>query len=112
MVRLIYVHPNQCIPPHKVTHEEKLEKLIHSIQNNGWDGPSLLGYVLDDKIQLISGSHRWAAMDFLDFLIPVDLKDFSYVHCVYGTKEWEDLMISANPIKLSLQNMYDMRAQQ
>lgn len=91
---ITWLDPAACDPPHAVTHEDKLELLIDSLRN-GWNGPALLGYRLRRRIQLISGSHRWAASAFLERTLPVEVMSYSYVRGIYGTPKWLELMVSA-----------------
>lgn len=78
-----------------MTHPDKLELLISAFVVSGWDTscPPLLGYPwLEDKIQLISGSHRWAAACIVSIRIPVVVKSYEYIYEIWGTDEWMNLL--------------------
>lgn len=97
---IVWMPAEMCAPPHRVTHPDRLADLITAIERDGWNGPMLLGYWLDGKVQLISGSHRWAAATALHRQLPVWLHDYEYIRGIYGTHEWMELMAASilNPI--------------
>lgn len=94
-----WIDTSRCRPPHRVTRPEQVEMLYNSFQqSNGWglNQPSLLGYTLDggvkNDIQLLSGSHRWAAAKIANIKIPVVIKSFKEVYSVWGNLfEWKKL---------------------
>jgi hypothetical protein len=101
---ITWVTPWECAPPHRITHPEKYYELREQFaKTNRWgaDQPALLGYKFlpNEKIQLLSGSHRWqAALDGgLDF-IPVAMVPYAYLVGIWGTDEWLDLI--KNPPKV------------
>ena len=49
-------------PPHRVTDAEKFERIRTSILTNGWKGPPLVAVERGDGYQLLTGSHRYAAL--------------------------------------------------
>ena len=93
---LTWIHPCKCIPPHRITHWDKFTDLKNNL-SNGWDSacPVLIGYLFENKIQLISGSHRWAAMLELNKEIPVFVMDYEVVLSIHGTDTWVNMM--SNP---------------
>lgn len=95
----------ECDPPHAVTHPEKLEALVLSLRNC-WNGPALLGYKFEGRIQLISGSHRWTASQLLGERMPVFMLDYNYVQCCYGMDTWQELMNSAPIVREP--SLYDL----
>lgn len=62
-----WLSPSDCIPPHRVARPEQVEVLASEFIKNGWGSgyPALVGYLdmnyRGSKVQLLSGSHRWAA---------------------------------------------------
>jgi ParB-like chromosome segregation protein Spo0J len=80
--------PKDCDPPHRVTHPEKLNWLISELTVKGWKGRVLIGYKLDGRVQLISGSHRYEAAKRLSLKLPVLLYPYDYITAIYGTDEW------------------------
>jgi hypothetical protein len=95
-----WIDPNICDPPHRVTHPDKFLELVEMFSDKGWDTskPVLLGYTLD-KIQLISGSHRWAAANEVNIKIPVVVYSYDEIADIWGTDAWLDLLNSANFIE-------------
>ena len=90
-----WIHPVFCSPPHRVTHPEHADALAIAIHENGWQGPALLGYIWRAKIQLISGSHRWAACTRLGHQLPILLLDYPDVWKIWGSGEWMKILASA-----------------
>lgn len=86
------------MPPHGLTHPDKLEELIEDFQKSGWntDKPDLIGYFWheDCKIQLISGSHRWLAARYAGIDVPVKVYEYEYIENTRGTDEWLRLLNS------------------
>lgn len=52
------------------------------------DRPALLGYPVDETIQLVSGSHRWAAAQAVGISVPVSIKSYAEVHDIWCTRAW------------------------
>ena len=100
MPELLRVHPNMCEPPHRPTHPTKTNFLMRKFLAGGWDAsrPALVGYWDDDGIQLISGSHRWAAALDANITMPVVVWEWHTVGEAFGRLElWEALMESGLP---------------
>lgn len=83
-----------CDPPHRVTHEDKLIELANEFAVNGWsrDHPVLVGYVLEGRIQLLSGSHRFAAARMNNLPVPVLVWPYEAVKDAWGTEGWAGIM--------------------
>lgn len=100
-----------CLPPHGITHPEKALQLHKAFLEPGWDlsQPVLVGYPVPseagdssctngaapygDGIQLLSGSHRWAAAAEVGIRIPVHIVPYEAVEWSYGHLErWAALM--------------------
>jgi hypothetical protein len=60
----------------------------------GWDKtkPNLIGYTWEDKVQLMTGSHRWGAADEVGLLVPVKIFTYEYIQSIWGTDEWVSLI--------------------
>lgn len=88
---ITWVNPDECEPPHKITHWDKYQQLVSEFQRDGcWgiDHDVLTGYYIGDKIQLISGSHRWAAAKEADIMVPVMIYDYDEIQESWGTERW------------------------
>jgi len=88
------IDPKLCDPPHRVTHPEKYEELVEEFSSSGWNFhcPNLIGYNFGSRIQLITGSHRWAAASTAKILVPVKVYTYEYVYNIWGTNEWQNLI--------------------
>lgn len=95
-----WIDPSVCDPPHRVTHPDKFLQLVEMFSKKGWDvsKPVLLGYTLD-KIQLISGSYRWAAANAVNIKIPVLIFSYAQIAEIWGTDEWLFLLNNAHLVK-------------
>lgn len=87
------IDPTECLPPHRITHPEKLDELRESMSEHGWLGGPLAGYRLrNGAIQLISGSHRVIAARLAGLKrIPAKVHPEWHVRSVWGTDEWSSL---------------------
>lgn len=96
-----WIETRNCDPPHRVTHMDKFFELYDMFVLHGWDKnhPPLLGYFFDKKIQLISGSHRWAAADKAGIKIPVLLFSYETITNIWGTDGWLQLLKNISLIK-------------
>jgi hypothetical protein len=101
----IWVDPKDCIPPHGLDMEskrdyEKVERLTKEFKANGFDlnMPALVGYPLEDKIQLLSGTHRHLAAIKAGIKLPITLWLRSDVERMWGTELWVGL-IDDIPVK-------------
>src|SRR3990167_4187794 len=89
------VEPKKCVPPHRITHPTKTQEIWMSMRRNGWFGEALVGYpeFKTDCIQLLSGTHRWAAAYKLGLKLPVMVIPRDQIWDAYGDLEaWQELM--------------------
>lgn len=104
----VWLHPEQCSPPHRVTHPEKVDALREQFMREGWavGCPVLVGYLFERRIQLLSGSHRWAAAQRADIVIPVAVYSYEFVRsCVGNLELWDVLMRAPLSDGLMLQHL-------
>ncbi len=84
------------MPPHGLTHPDKLEQLISEFEVSGFNSAKsvLTGYYWkeENKVQLISGSHRWLAARYTQVDLPVKVYPFDYIQTIWGTDEWIQLL--------------------
>lgn len=111
---VIWVHPNDCIPPHSLdllsAHDrEKVELLAQAFSEFGFDErfPALVGYPLEGKIQLLSGTHRHLALILTDKFLPVTPWRREEVEEAWGTEKWSEIIedISVEELKDRLDNL-------
>jgi hypothetical protein len=78
----------------------KVEDLRQQFEENGFDinYSALVGYPLDGKIQLLSGTHRHLAAKQANILLPVTLWLRSDIERMWGTDLW-DKTIQDIPVK-------------
>lgn len=95
----VWVHPDDCDPPHgldlTVEHDAtKVEMLRQAFVESGFDlgQPALVGYPLDGRIQLVSGTHRHLAAEQADILLPVTLWLRTDIQEMWGTELWLDVI--------------------
>ena len=93
-LRVHMLHPSVCDAPHRETDPDRTIMLMESLDRSGWrhDRPVLLGYRLDNRVQLISGTHRHIAAWRLDKLLPVILIPKDTIDALYGTDAWVTMM--------------------
>lgn len=93
-----YYSPKIFLPPHEVTHPQKVIALANSMWQNGWRGPSLVAYRLPDNtgFQLLSGTHRQAAAIELNRMIPVVILPWDVVEAAWGTDRWRAIMMAGH----------------
>lgn len=94
-----YVDPNDCDPPHGLdlssAHDaDKVAYLVDCFSHEGFneDCPALVGYPLNGRIQLFSGTHRHYAAVRTNTRLPVTLWLRSYVEHTWGTDKWPKLI--------------------
>jgi hypothetical protein len=94
-----WMEPERLVPPHAVTKPKKVKQLVEDITAFGWWGEPLLAYWTWDRrerrdvLQLLSGSHRWAAMLWLGMRVPVVTVPEQEVVDAWGDVEkWSALM--------------------
>lgn len=94
--------PERLWPPHKVTHPQKVAMLAEQFKLDGGWGvgfEALVGYTTFDSknnkwgIQLLSGSHRWAAALETGIRVPIVLLTDETVEKAWGNLPmWTTLM--------------------
>jgi hypothetical protein len=75
----VYLHPDDCDPPHGLDLEYgsrdfiKVKMLTEAFLSNGFDEnyPALVGYPINGKVQLLSGTHRHEAAKRAKIKLPV-----------------------------------------
>lgn len=98
---LHYLHPNECMPPHGVSHPNFIVDLANKFAENGWNSehPALVGYPWEGKVQLLSGTHRWFAATKAELeKIPVYVYPHALVEYVWGTDAWKVMMKTGDNI--------------
>ena len=95
----IWISPDDCIAPHGLDlsdpHDaDKVEDLRKQFASAGFDlnQPALVGYPLDNKIQLLSRTHRHLAAKLADTKLPVTLWLRSDVERMWGTELWTKVL--------------------
>lgn len=91
---LAWVDPWLCELPHRITQPGKVRFLCSMFRAYGWDlsKHALVGYLWNDKIQLLDGTHRAAAARLAKIDIPIVIFDGAYVETLWGRSGWLDLM--------------------
>lgn len=95
-----WVDPQDCDPPHGLDlslarHANKVNALIEAFAINGFDQnhSALVGYPLNGRIQLLSGTHRHTAAVATKIKLPVTLWLRSNVEETWGElQEWMKVM--------------------
>lgn len=96
----VLLHPDDCDPPHGLDLTDgsrdslKVERLTEAFISNGFDPnePALVGYPLNGRVQLATGTHRHEAAQRAGILLPVNMKLRSQVEAMWGTPEWAKLI--------------------
>ena len=83
---IIWINPNECLPPHSVSRIEEVDDLVENFSQYGWDVEDsvLVGYIIDNKIQLLNGTHRHAAATKLNMEVPIVLYTESEIWDAWG----------------------------
>lgn len=97
---IVWVNAEDCYAPHGLDFEwphdrDKVDWLEHEFANNGFDKskPALIGYPLNNKIQLLSGTHRHEAAKRTNTKLPIVLWLRSDVEKSWGILEkWIRIM--------------------
>lgn len=110
---LLWIDPTDCDPPHGLDMEGerdriKVYSLMDAFLHEGFNlnCAALVGYPLNGRIQLLSGTHRHRAALMAGTKLPVTLWLRSYVEAMWGTEDWLKL-IEDIPVKNLLS--YDMK---
>lgn len=96
----LLLHPDDCDPPHGLDlqpggrDEAKVEHLAATFKRWGFslDAPVLVGYPLDGRVQLLTGTHRHEAARRAGILLPVALRLRSDVEARWGTDRWPEVI--------------------
>lgn len=86
--------PEGLLPPHKVTRPAQVDELYEDMRQHGWAGVPLIGYYdKENRIQLLSGTHRHAARLRQGRLVPVYVYPYSLITRCWGRlARWVALM--------------------
>lgn len=93
---ITWLHPDDCDPPHGLNLSPgsrdsiKVAWLTEAFERNGFDKkyPALVGYPLEGRVQLLSGTHRHTAAKRAGILLPVTMFLRRYVEAYWGTDNW------------------------
>ena len=119
MIRLarhyILAHPTDCEPPHGLDLSPgsrdsiKVDMLTEAFVRDGFDPkmPALVGYPLNGRIQLLTGTHRRESADRAGIMLPVTMKLRSVVEAAWGTAEWDQLILDIPVEDLELAPVQD-----
>jgi hypothetical protein len=102
-----WADPSDCDPPHGLDLTDgsrdslKVEALEAEFRAAGFgeDFPALVGYVLDGRVQLLSGTHRHEAARRAGVRLPVTLWLRSDVEGAWGREEEWAKLIADVPLK-------------
>lgn len=93
--RYILVSPSDCDPPHGLDMDsardaDKVARLEAAFRAEGFDPaqPALVGYPLNGRIQLCTGTHRHLAAERAGIQLPVLIQMRSTIEAAWGTDEW------------------------
>lgn len=103
--KFIWLSAEDCDPPHGLDMDSprdfnKVRDLATAFAEEGFDldMPVLIGYPLNGRIQLLTGTHRHRAAEWTNTKLPVSLRLRSDVERLWGTGEWNEL-IKDTPVK-------------
>lgn len=97
--QFVWVDPLDCFPPHGLDMQskrdyDKVAFLREAFEKSGFDHnePALIGYPLDNGIQLLTGTHRHLAAKQAGIKLPVSLWLRSDIERTWGTELWTDVI--------------------
>ncbi len=101
------LHPEDCDPPHGLDmtpggrDEEKVEDLVMAFTKDGFAAhkAALVGYPLNGRVQLLSGTHRHEAAKRAGIRLPVALVLRSDVEAAWGHPEAWARLIADVPVE-------------
>jgi hypothetical protein len=106
---VVWVDPQDCIAPHGLDMDSfrdanKVAYLRQQFEDHGFDTnySALVGYPLDGKIQLLSGTHRHLAAKQANIRLPVTIWLRSDIESIWGTELWNKA-IQDIPVKELMQ---------
>jgi len=96
----LLLSPEDCDPPHKLDltpgsrDSIKVEWLTESFTKKGFSmkHSALVGYPLNGRVQLLSGTHRHEAAIRAHIRLPVKMVLRSLVEAYWGTDNWAELI--------------------
>jgi len=99
MNHVIWLSASDCEPPHglDMTYDSrdyrKVKWLYEMFVEDGFDlsKSALVGYPLNGRVQLLSGTHRHRAAQHSGIKLPVTLWLRSYVEAYWGLPEWTEM---------------------
>lgn len=97
---VVWVDPNDCEPPHgldlQAPHDaDKVNMLVKAFSESGFDKtkPALVGYPVDGRVQLLSGTHRHEAAKRTNTKLPIVFWLRSTIESAWGSlDDWLHLM--------------------
>lgn len=106
----LLLHPDDCVPPHSLDltpgsrDSLKVERLTEAFRLNGFDPkePALVGYPLNGKIQLLTGTHRHEAAQQAGIFLPVRIILRSDWEAAWGKPEAAALVSDVPLFELEL----------
>lgn len=112
--QLVWLDPNDCDPPHSLDmsseHDaSKVEMLVEAFSKDGFDKnyPALVGYPLNGRIQLLSGTHRHMAAGIAGIKLPVTIWLRSDIETRWGTDLWESAIADIPVLELESHPLED-----
>jgi len=96
----VLLSPEDCDPPHKLDLSPgsrdsiKVDWLTEAFTKEGFSKQHscLVGYPLNGRVQLLSGTHRHEAAKRAHIRLPVKMVLRSLVEAYWGTDNWADLI--------------------
>ncbi len=96
----VLLDPSDCDPPHSLDlspgsrDTRKVEWLEDEFRRNGFDPeePALVGYVLDGRVQLLTGTHRHESARRAGTKLPTTLYLRSTIEAHWGKETWVDVV--------------------
>lgn len=98
----VLLHPDDCDPPHGLEpsgrDEDKVQRLTAAFALNGFSPykPALVGYPLNGRVQLLTGTHRHEAARRAGIRLPVAMHLRGDVEAHWGTDRWPALIADVN----------------
>lgn len=97
---ILWLAAGDCDPPHGLNlapgsrDRLKVEGLLDAFELDGFDStePALIGYPLEGRIQLLSGTHRHRAAILAEIRLPVRIWLRSTIEQCWGRPQWAEIM--------------------
>lgn len=111
---LVLLDASDCDPPHSLDlsagsrDSQKVERLTFAFETDGFDinEPALVGYVIDGRVQLLTGTHRHEAARRSGVQLPVTIWLRSDVEGAWSTDDWQEIVRDI-PVKELLASPYE-----